>query len=173
EEPAERRAAHVRALDLYLAEAMLHAALLDPSVLELSGRRQAPGAVAIDEQVAALDWFERERTKLVLVSRQAAQIHAHAVTGRLAAALVPFFDVRRHRTDWAEVQEAALTAARASGELEAQAWTELGAGHLHGLDMRRGEALSHLEEAHESAVAGGWPRVQARALYLMGRVEHD
>ena len=169
----ERHVAHERALRVYLREAMRHAALLDSSVLELDGAPPARTSVSLADQVEALDWFERERPKLVMASRQSAQIKAHDITWRLAASLVPFFDLRGHRTDWAEVQEAALKAAHDSGELRAQAWSRLGAGHLYGLDRRRDEALSHLAEALESARAGGWPRLQARALYLMGRVEHD
>jgi tetratricopeptide (TPR) repeat protein len=173
----ERHVAHERALRVYLREAMRQAAMLDPGVPELGGAADgvlSPGSPpTLAEQVEALDWFERERPKLVAASRQSAQIKAHDITWRLAASLVPFFDLRGHRSDWAEVQEAALKAAHDSGELRAQAWSRLGAGHLYGLDGRRDEALSHLAEALESARAGHWPRLQARALYLMGRVEHD
>lgn len=173
----QRRVAHERALRVYLREAMRQAAKLDSSVLELAGAADvalSPGSPpTLAEQVEALDWFERERPKLVTASRQSAQIKAHDITWRLAASLVPFFDLRGHRNDWAEMQEAALEAAHDSGELRAQAWSRLGAGHLYGLDGRREEALSHLAEALESARAGRWPRLQARALYLMGRVEHD
>jgi tetratricopeptide (TPR) repeat protein len=177
ERSEERHEAHERALRVYLREAMRHAALLDATVMELDGATagSAPAAtpVSLSDQVAALDWFERERSKLLMASRQSAQIKAHDVTWKLAASLVPFFDLRGHRADWAEIQEAALKAAHDSGELRAQAWSRLGAGHLYGLDGLRDEAMSHLTEALESARAGGWPRLQARALYLMGRVEHE
>jgi hypothetical protein len=177
EEPeSERRAASERALRVYLLEAVARAALLDPAILELDGAPPSspPAMVALAEQVAALDWFERERPRLARVWRSAAEIGAHEVVWKLAACLVPFFDLRGHRTDWAELQKAALQAARESGDLYARTWARLGRGQLRWLDRRHGEdALSDLEEALESARAGGWPRLQARALYLMGHVARE
>jgi len=52
-------------------------------------------------------------------------------------------------------------------------WARLGLGHLRWLDRRGEDALSELEEALESASAGGWPRLRGRALHLIGRVEHE
>jgi len=173
EAPADRQAAHERALQFYLEEAMARSVHLDASVLELGVAGVPAPSATLSEQVAALEWLEQERATLVTASRQAAQIQAHGVTWRLAAALVPFFELRGHRMDWAETQEAALTAARASGDLLAQAWTHLGSGHLRGLGESPDQADCHLEETLEMATAGDWPRIQARALYLMGRVRHD
>jgi tetratricopeptide (TPR) repeat protein len=175
EEPqVERAAASGRALRVYLHEALEQAASLDSAIREVAGQPASPASpVEIEEQVAALDWFERERPRLVLVWRNAVEISAHDVVWKLAAGLVPFFEYRGHRADWNELQMAALAAARASGDLYAQVWSWIGAGRLRWLDGRREEARFHLVEALESAGAGGWPRLQARALYLLGRVEHD
>jgi tetratricopeptide (TPR) repeat protein len=170
----EREAATGRALRIYLEEAMDEGAVLDSAIREVIGESASPlPIVTLDEQIAALDWFERERPKLVRVLQRAVDIRAHDVVWKLAASLVPFFDYRGHRADWNEVQRAALAAARASGELYAQVWTWVGGGRLRWLDGRREEARFHLENALEGASAGGWPRLQARALYLLGRVEHD
>ncbi len=169
----DRQLAHERALRFYLDQAARRTALLDPSILELDHAGAFAPPATLDQQAEALEWLERERPTLVMAARQAAQVQAHDVTWRLAATLLPFLEVRGHRTVWAEARSAALTAARATGRLSALAWTHLGAGHSDGLAGRWNQALCHLEEALEMARAGGWPRVQARALYLMGRVEHD
>lgn len=170
----EREAASAQALRFYLDEAMGQAALVDPAIHEvIGGSFSASSPASLDEQVAALDWFERERPRLVRVWRQAIEIKAHDVTWKLAAGMVPFFELRGHRADWTELQLAALESARASGELYAQVWSWLGAGHLRWLDGRLDEARHHLVEALESAGAGGWLWLRARALYLRGCVEHD
>ncbi|HXM54928.1 MAG TPA: NB-ARC domain-containing protein, partial [Candidatus Dormibacteraeota bacterium] len=174
EEPEhERRAALARALRRHVAETMRHAALLDPAVSELAGGPPEPAARSLDEQLGALDWFERERVNLLEVVRQAAEIQAHDVVWSLAAGLVPFFDLRGHRADWREVQAAAIRSVGAGGQLHARAWTELGAGHLYWLEGDHRAATSHLEEALETAMAGRWPRLEARACFLMARVAHE
>ena len=174
EEPQqERQAALRRALHVYVSETMRHATLLDATIAEIAEDGRLPVGCSLDDQLGALDWFERERAHLLKVGRQAADIQAHDLVWRLAASLVPFFDLRGHRADWTDVQDAAMRAADADGSLAAKAWTELGAGRLHWLDRNHREALHHMEEALETAMASRWPRVEARARYLMGRIAHE
>lgn len=170
--PKERDVASERALRRYLDEATRHAVRLEPAIAELAGE-QAPSSASLDQQLEALDWFDRECPTLITVMRRAAGIPAHDVTWRVAAVLVPFFDVRGHRVDWADLQRIPLVAARATGRLHAQVWTSLTAGHLAWLDRQSDRARWRLDEALQGAMAGGWRRLQARALYLMGRVDHD
>jgi tetratricopeptide (TPR) repeat protein len=169
----EQRAALERVLRRGVERATAQAALLDPGIAELGGGDPSRVAASLEEQLGALDWFERERTHLLKVVRQAADIDAHDIVWRMAAALVPFFDLRGHRTDWAEVQAAAMRSIEPDGPLRARAWTELGTGRLRWLEGDHGQALAHLEEALETAMAGGWGRLEARARYLMGRVAHE
>jgi tetratricopeptide (TPR) repeat protein len=176
EEPEhERRAALERVLRRHVTETMRHAVLLDPAIADIAGRVAAgmASAVSLDEQLGALDWFERERFHLLKVLRQAAEIQAHDVVWSLAAGLVRFFDLRGHRADWREAQNAAIRSVNADGQLHARAWTELGAGHLCWLEGDHATAILHLEEALETAIAGRWPSLEVRARYLMGRVAHE
>jgi tetratricopeptide (TPR) repeat protein len=174
EEPQhEQQAARERALRRSLAEATRYAALLDPAIAELAEDDAPPAGGSLDDQLGALDWFERERPRLLKVARLAADAQAHDVVWRLAAILVPFFDLRGHRADWTEVQEAAMRSVDAGGRLLARAWTELGTGRLRWLERDHRAALAHFEEALETAMAGRWPRLEARARYLIGRIAHD
>src|ERR1041385_1885335 len=174
EEPQhERQAALARVLRLHVETTTRHAALVDPAIAEVAGGVPSRPVCSLDDQLAALDWFERERANLLKVVRQAAEIGVHDVVWRLAASLVPFFELRGHRSDWAEVQDAAMRSVDADGELRARAWTELGTGQLRWLERDHAEALAHLAEALEMAMAGGWPRLEARARHLMGRVASD
>jgi tetratricopeptide (TPR) repeat protein len=177
EEPsAEQRSAQGRALRASIGTAMQQAMLLDNAaleVLEVAADPPAPASVTLEAQLAALDWLERERANLVLVARQAALLPGDDVAWRLAAGLGLFFDLRGYWEDWKAVQEAAWISAHPNGSLKAQAWSALGTGQILGLDRSYDEALAHLEEALETALAGRWPRVAARAQYLMGRVEHE
>jgi hypothetical protein len=173
EEPLrDRNAACERALRVYLAEAMRRAALLEPAIAELTGGVASEPA-ALRDQLDALDWFEQERATLIAAERQAAEIEAHDVVWKLAAALLPFLDLRGHRGDWAGLQDAALAAAHATDRLEDHVWASLVAGHLDSLQKRHKRARWHFEEALEHADAGAWRRLQALALYLMGRVDQD
>jgi tetratricopeptide (TPR) repeat protein len=174
EEPrCERQAGLGRALWLYVEETMRQSALLDPRILETADGAAGRAPVSLDEQLTALDWFERERATLMTVLRRAVEIQAHDMVWRLAVSLQPFFDLRGHRTNWAEVQDAALRSAPAIEGIHARAWIELGCGHLQWLQRRHEQAHSHLEEAVEMAMAGQQPRLEARTRYLMGRVAQD
>lgn len=169
----EQQAALARVLRRSVERTTGHAALLDASIAEIDGGAPARAAGSLEEQLGALDWFERERTHLLKLVRQAAEIEAHDLVWRLAANLVPFFDLRGHRTDWADAQAAAMRSIEVDGRLLARAWTELGTGRLRWLEGDHEGALAHLEEALETAMAGGWGRLEARARYLMGRVAHE
>jgi tetratricopeptide (TPR) repeat protein len=174
EEPQrERQAALGRALRLYVEETVRQAALLDPSIVETGGGRPDLAPTPLDEQLAALDWFERERANLVTVSRRAVEMQAHDIAWRLAASLLPFFDLRGHWGEWTEVQDAALRSARAGGGIHAQVWIELGCGYLQWLRGRHDRAHAHLEEALEMAMAGRLRRLEARTRHLMGRLAQD
>lgn len=176
EPPAEQRAAQERALRISIGTAMRQAMLLDSAVLEVIegvADPPAPVSVTLEAQLAALDWLELERANLVLVAGQAALLPGDDVAWRLAAGLGLFFDLRGYWMDWKAVQEAARISAHPDGSLKAQAWSALGTGQILGLDRHYDEALAHLQESLETALAGRWPRVAARAQYLMGRVEHE
>ncbi|WP_433356446.1 BTAD domain-containing putative transcriptional regulator [Microtetraspora malaysiensis] len=66
-------------------------------------------------------WFDQERDALARVVELAAEAGLAGAAWGLAAALVPFFDLRCHLDIWQRTHRAALDAARAAGERHGEA----------------------------------------------------
>ena len=116
-----------RALGWYLAVTERADALLGPG-----GRAGSPGSpgsgeaegVVLGDRAGALEWLEAERDNLVAAARQAAVLApapVASVAWRLSYALFRFFYLRKHWADWQAVCEAAVLAARRSGNRAAEA----------------------------------------------------
>jgi tetratricopeptide (TPR) repeat protein len=71
----------------------------------------------------ALIWFKAERANLVAATRQAEQVGEYAVAWKLPAALLGFFNLRKHWADWISVHKTAVQAARKLADPYAEAWT--------------------------------------------------
>ncbi|RSM75925.1 hypothetical protein DMH04_37080 [Kibdelosporangium aridum] len=114
-----------RVLNWYLYSADAAARVLAPQ------RRRAalPSLTGVQEPESfetyheALTWFKAERANLVAATRQAEQAGEYAVAWKLPAALLGFFNLRKHWADWISVHKIALQATRKLGDLYAEAWT--------------------------------------------------
>jgi tetratricopeptide (TPR) repeat protein len=105
-----------------------------------------PGQRFADEQ-DALAWLDAERANIVAAANQAAAAApapVAEVAWQLDQALVRYFHIRKHWSDWTSICQAAAAAAAKAGELGAE-----GAAHRH-LGMMRiqqrrfADALDHL-----------------------------
>jgi tetratricopeptide (TPR) repeat protein len=110
--PAERAAAVARAVEWYTATAWRTFRLLRPG--DTRERMREDGGARFPDASAALAWLEAERTNLVAAARQESSVD-------LAQALFGFFQVHSHWHDLTSVNQAALTEARRTGDLPAQA----------------------------------------------------
>ncbi|ALG11841.1 ATP-binding protein [Kibdelosporangium phytohabitans] len=125
ESEQDRDEAVRRVLSWYLYSADAAARLLAPQ------RRRAALPQVPDEQQPeafgtyheALTWFKAERANLVAATRQAEQTGEYAVAWKLPAALLGFFNLRKHWADWISVHKIALQAARKLADPYAEAWT--------------------------------------------------
>lgn len=97
---------------------------------------------AVREYRGALAWLEQHRLDLAASVRLAAEIGQHALAYALGDAMQPLFIVNRHYREAAEVNEHALRAATAMGDVHAEA----------SMRRRLANVLLHLDElprAHE------------------------
>jgi tetratricopeptide (TPR) repeat protein len=108
----------------------LHSADAAARVLAPQRRRAALGKPAGTVQPLtfktyqyALIWFKAERANLVAATRQAEEVGEYAVAWKLPAALLGFFNLRKHWADWISVHRTALQAARKLADPYAEAWT--------------------------------------------------
>jgi tetratricopeptide (TPR) repeat protein len=121
----DRNSAIGRVLNWYLHSADAAARVLAPqrrraALTPLTGAQQPQEFETYHE---ALTWFKAERANLVAATRQAEQVGEYAVAWKLPAALLGFFNLRKHWADWISVHKIALQAARKMGDLYAEAWT--------------------------------------------------
>ncbi|MFH8470879.1 AfsR/SARP family transcriptional regulator [Streptomyces sp. NPDC017991] len=70
----------------------------------------------------AMKWCDAERPNLVAATHQAAASGLHGLAWRLPATLWGFFYLRSHTRDWLDTARAGLEAARASQDVQGQAW---------------------------------------------------
>jgi tetratricopeptide (TPR) repeat protein len=108
----------------------LHSADAAARVLAPQRRRAALGRLTgaqepqeFETYHEALTWFKAERANLVAATRQAEEVGEYAVAWKLPAALLGFFNLRKHWADWISVHKIALQAARKLGDPYAEAWT--------------------------------------------------
>jgi tetratricopeptide (TPR) repeat protein len=121
----DRTEAIRRLLNWYLHSADAAARVLAPqrrrtSLARLTGAQRP---LAFETYHEALIWFKAERANLVAATRQAEQVGEYAVAWQLPAALLGFFNLRKHWADWISVHNIALPAARKLDDPYAEAWT--------------------------------------------------
>ncbi len=121
----DRTEAIRRQLNWYLHSADAAARMLAPqrrraSLARVTGVQQP---LVFETYHEALIWFKAERANLVAATRQAEQAGEYAVAWQLPAALLGFFNLRKHWADWISVHNIALPAARKLGDPYAEAWT--------------------------------------------------
>jgi tetratricopeptide (TPR) repeat protein len=158
ETPQDREAAWTRLLSFYLATADAAAQILYPSQARLPAdtlRGHTAGFAGHDQ---ALAWLDDESPCLVAAVKHAGRRGPEAMACLLADALRGYFWLRRNVSDWLVVGEAALAAARACGDTDAQAAAFLTIGDAN-----------HVRGRHEQALAG-YRQVQ---LLCAGREESD
>jgi tetratricopeptide (TPR) repeat protein len=134
EPPAERVAAFRRWVSALLALVKRAAAQLPAAFGAVTGE---PLGWTLDEaterSVVAepLEWFGAQRATLTRTVKLAAAAGEAALAWQLAAASVPFHDLRGHYDDWRTCHEHALTAVRAEGDPAGEAALLRGLGQVH------------------------------------------
>jgi tetratricopeptide (TPR) repeat protein len=145
-EPVEERAAASRrALDWLRHTAETHDHVLDP----WRPRMSPPGRDRTDsvDRAGAMAWFDTEVADLAAATQAALAGGHHELAWRLALAPSAYFYSRKPWTTWISTQETGLAAARATGELEAEAWLSDGLGVACREQGRHDDALRHFAVA--------------------------
>ena len=134
EDDAARADAARRLIGWYTASAAAAHRVLSPQSravpLDGIGPPSCP-AMAFADHAEALDWCERERANLVAAVLQAAELGLGALSWRLAAGMLGFFNARRYPADWTATHLAALGAAQAAGDLVGEAWMQNNLGFVY------------------------------------------
>lgn len=145
-EPADGgEAALRRVLDWLRQTAEAHDRVLDPWRTRVSPA-ESDTAVAVDRATAS-DWFDNEFANLAAATH-AALTHSHYdLAWRLALAPSSYFYSRKPWSTWIATQEAGLSAARAAGAGEAEAWLCDGLGVAYREQGRHDDARRHFENA--------------------------
>ncbi len=153
DEPADdRRDALDRELDWYLRAADAADRVLAPQRRHVPVDAPLPAVptTAFGGHDAALAWCDAERHNLTAMTELAAATARPVAAWKLALAPVTFFKRRHFDTDWLAASEIAVAAARAAGDVAAEAWalTNVGGACL---------TLGHLDrawEVYEESLAG-------------------
>lgn len=172
--PDERGAALVRLLDHYLhtaATAMNH---LTPGDRHRRPDLPAPATPAPEfpDSAAALVWVDAERENLVLSATHAATHGLPSHTIRFATVLWRYLDIGGHYDDALTLHAHALTAARASGDLAAQATVLDGIGTVHCRRSDYPRAGELFTQAVDLYRAVGDPSGQGHLLINLGNVRY-
>jgi tetratricopeptide (TPR) repeat protein/transcriptional regulator with XRE-family HTH domain len=146
---AERRKATGRMLDYYLHAAHAAARLLAPRRQPLALTPPQPGVTAesLADRGEALAWFEAERSVLLAVTEQAAELRFDLHAWQLPWVLASFLDMQGHWQDWLTTQHIALAAAQRLGDRigQAHAHRNIGCAYLR-FDSHE-TARTHLRQA--------------------------
>jgi tetratricopeptide (TPR) repeat protein len=141
QEPADaRRGAVTAAVGWYLGRVVEAAVLLGPA-------HSAGRARVFPDLAAALEWLEAERENLV---RAVTLADAHGLIAscwQLADGLFRFYELRRYLSDWQQVNETALRAARRVGDRAVEGRMHNGIGYVYAERSQFDVALEHLEAA--------------------------
>lgn len=174
DQPQRRQAAAQRLLEHYLHTARTADRLLyahrDPFTLPPA----LPGVVPeeLADHLAALSWFTAEHGVLLAAIRWAAAIGFDAHAWRLAWTMTTYLDRQGHWHDQAEVQGAALAAARKLSDLDGQARIHRNLGAAYAKLGRLPTAKGHLRQALGLYRAAGDRTGQAHTHLNLGFVVH-
>lgn len=126
--PPVRAAAVARALGFYLATAKRTFTLLRPGDPRFTAAAEdpeaaAPVGLAFASDNEALAWLEAERSNLAAAIEQAATAErvSHQTACQLTSALLGFFLVHSHHTEWLQANLTALRVAERAGDRAAAA----------------------------------------------------
>ncbi len=167
---AERSAALGRLLDWYLAAADAAATLLYPQMLRLPAPVPDGGLppAGFADHSGALAWLNAERANLLAAIQQAARHGPQPSAWLLADTLRGYFWHTRYTVDWLAAAQAGLAAARASGELRAQAAMQLSLGMVNHCLQRHEPAIEHYTAVAELAGQTGWVDAEAASAGNLG-----
>ncbi|MPZ28399.1 MAG: tetratricopeptide repeat protein, partial [Micromonosporaceae bacterium] len=164
----DREAALQRLYDYYLHTTDRAAVVLHPQMLRLPKPAGPAPVAALTDRADALAWIDAERANLVAVIVHTANHGPPETAWLLADALRGYYLWRTLTVDWRTAAGAALAAADAAGDENAQA-----AAHwsLAGLGWRQNDyprAITHAERALVLTQRTGWLAGQATALGNLG-----
>ncbi|MEW1872553.1 tetratricopeptide repeat protein [Streptomyces caelestis] len=167
EEPAEtRRQTMRRSLEWYLHTVRAASQVITPNRWLNELRDVSPpgdGVPTFTERAQALLWCETERRNLIAAVDEAAALGMHAVAWQLAAALVGFLYLRKHRSDWDHVTRLGLASAMQVEDLEARARMHTYRGGSCAESHDYAEAIAQFEQALSvyQRVGDTWGQVNA------------
>src|SRR5207248_1195756 len=149
----EREAAVGRLLDWYLYTTDAAVRLLYPHTVRLPPRAVEPptAPLNLDDRTEALAWLDAERPNLLAIIRHAARNGPRSAAWLLADALRAYFMARMHTTDWLAIADVGLAAARADGDLRAEAAALLSLGDAHQRLSRYAPAVNRYTQALDLA----------------------
>ena len=158
-----------RLLDFYLYTVDGAEDLLRPKRLDRAAPRTAATSFhAFGDRDEALAWLDQERGNLVPLVRAAVEQGFDPQAWQIARYLWGYYETRRHWADWADSHEAALPAARRSGDPLAEARLLVGLGVVcH--DLRRyDDAVARYLEALALMRRAGFRSGEAGVLTNLG-----
>ncbi|HEX6681999.1 MAG TPA: BTAD domain-containing putative transcriptional regulator [Candidatus Limnocylindrales bacterium] len=171
-----RHAALGRLYHHYLDKASAAAGLRYHEILRLPPAAAEPSDL-FDDADDAGRWLNEERQNLVAAVTSAAGKGHREIAWRLADAVRGYLYYGMHLVDWQTAADAALAAADASGEPEAdpraRAAAHLSLGVLRWVQGRLPEATDLLHAAARLAGSAGWLEGEAAALGSLGAVHTD
>ncbi len=175
EKAAERAAAVARLTGWYLATAAHANAWLAPQTrpVPLEPIPLSCPAIEFEQHEQALAWCDGERANLSAAVQGAADHGCNEYAWKLAAALLGFYNLRRHLVDWTATHQAGLAAAEAAGDRVGQAWihNNLGFVYFYWEESDR-KALTCFERSLEIRIELEDLTGQAIALNNMGGAHH-
>ncbi|HEX4091888.1 MAG TPA: tetratricopeptide repeat protein [Trebonia sp.] len=144
----ERKAAVVRMLQWYGAQAAAAARVLAPSDrFVVSGPFAAASLLALAGPAQALDWFETELANLMGAVRQAADLGLDDTAARTAAAMWTFFQRSPYTEEWLATSQLGVRSARRAGDEAVLGSLLNGLGQAYSALGRFAEAGGCLSEA--------------------------
>ena len=171
EQPADRDAAVRRLLIWYLGQVQRIDSPHHLDVLHLpGGEKPAPTPRSGPEgRHEALAWLETERSNLLAVIENCADSGPFDAAWNLANGLRGYFRLRPSGHEQVAAAEAGLRAARAAGNLHAQAVMHLNLADAHVVLGDYAAARTHDTQALESAREIPWTQAEGAALGGLGR----
>ncbi len=167
EESEEERAAGAAGLiDWYLHSACTARVALDPHLppLEPPPADLAVPAREFPDAPSALAWCELERQNLTATVLQAPQYGLYEQGWKLPTALFPFFDRRKHFSDWIATHKAGAECAHRLGDSEAEGKVLCNLGSALRPMRRFDEAVDYYERAIVLMREAGWRVGEAKVL---------
>jgi tetratricopeptide (TPR) repeat protein/transcriptional regulator with XRE-family HTH domain len=133
EDESERQAAVARLVGWYLATAANANAWLAPQArpVPVGPIPLSCPAIEFTEHEHALAWCDAERANLSAAVQSAADYGCREHAWKLAAALLGFYNLRRHLADWTATHQTGLAAAEAAGDRVGEAWMHNNLGFVY------------------------------------------